>query len=160
MASSSKISSRSALKSYSKSSSKSSSKSDGTWFIIGLLILLIIVIIIVGIFYKRFEKFTNPIVIENPKPYTLYYFYMDGCGHCDRFNPEWKKLPVSEIYKPVKINMNDGASGTDKAKLYNVKGAPTLILISNTNDKEFYEYNGNRTIEDINNFVISKTSST
>jgi hypothetical protein len=150
MASSSKISSRSALKSY----SKSSSKSDGTWFIIGLLILLIIVIIIVGIFYKRFEKFTNP------KPYTLYYFYMDGCGHCDRFNPEWEKLPVSEIYKPVKINMNDGASGTDKAKLYNVKGAPTLILISNTNDKEFYEYNGNRTIEDINNFVISKTSST
>ena len=23
---------------------------------------------------------------------TLYYFYMDGCGWCEKFNPTWIKL--------------------------------------------------------------------
>ncbi len=150
----SRLSSRSAIKS-SKTPKSSESSSVGMWVVLGLLLLLIIVVIFAGGFYKKFEKFTNP-------P-TLKYFYMESCGYCNEFNPVWEDLKAEVKTKGIniiltKIDIRDTTKGADEAALYNVKGAPTIIL-DDINDKP-QEYNGNRTLNDIIKFIEEKTKTT
>lgn len=150
----SRYNSRSSMKSSSNTSSKSSSSSAGIWIVLGLLVVLIIVVIIVGSFYKRKEKFTNP------KEFTLQYFYMETCGYCKDFNDTWTKLEETlknnSTVNTIKYDIRDNSVGTEAAKLYDVKGAPTIILVDNK--KKYYEYNGNRTVEDIAKFIKSKSN--
>jgi hypothetical protein len=146
----SRINSRSSIKS--SKSSKGSESSNGIWLVLGLLVLLIIIVIVVGGFYKRFEKFTNP------KEFTLKYFYMESCGYCKDFNSVWDNLTETiknTNLETVKYDIRDNGPGADAAELYKVKGAPTIILVDNK--KKFYEYNGNRTLEDIKKFIDDKT---
>jgi thioredoxin-related protein len=146
----SRISSRSSLKS--SKSPKSSGSSNGIWLVLGLLVILIIIVIIIGGFYKRNEKFTNP------KEFTLQYFYMETCGYCKEFNDTWKELEdilkLNPKVNTIKYDIRDEGVGTSAAELYNVRGAPTIILVDNK--KKYYEYNGNRTVENITKFVESK----
>jgi thiol-disulfide isomerase/thioredoxin len=146
----SRINSRSSIKS--SKSSKGTESSNGIWLVLGLLVLLIIIVIVVGGFYKRFEKFTNP------SNFTLKYFYMESCGHCKDFNSVWDKLQETiknTNVEAVKYDIRDNEIGTKEAEFYEVKGAPTIILVDNK--KKFYEYNGNRTLEDIKKFIDDKT---
>jgi thiol-disulfide isomerase/thioredoxin len=147
----SRISSRSSLK-VSKSPKSSNSSSIGILLVLGLLVMLIIIVIVIGGFYKRNEKFTNP------KEFTLQYFYMENCGYCKEFNDTWKELEDKFTLNPkvntIKYDIRDEGVGTNAAELYNVRGAPTIILVDNK--KKYYEYNGNRTVDNIINFVESK----
>ena len=85
----------------------------------------------------------------------IIYFAMKTCGHCKKFDPEWKKfvektksdgLPVT----PVKINADTTQSG-EKAKLkaHKVKGFPTVILVTGN---EGIPYDGARTADGLVNF--------
>lgn len=147
-----RMSSRSAVKSL--KTSKSSDSSMGIWIVLGLLLLLIIIVIVAGGFYKRFEKFSNP-----PPP-ILKYFYMTSCPHCIDFNPIWEKLKTKVENEKinvtlVKYNISDNGEGSEQAALYNVKGAPTIILDKNDVHNE---YNGNRSVDDIIKFIKEKTT--
>jgi thiol-disulfide isomerase/thioredoxin len=150
----SRISSRSSLKS--SKSPKSSGSSNGIWLVLGLLVILIIILIVIGGFYYKNEKFTNP------KEFTLQYFYMENCGYCKEFNDIWIELENTIINNPkvntIKYDIRDEGVGTSAAELYNVRGAPTIILVDNK--KKYYEYNGNRSVNDIMKFVESKSNIT
>ena len=127
----SRISSRSSLKS--SKSPKSSGSSNGIWLVLGLLVILIIIVIIIGGFYKRNEKFTNP------KEFTLQYFYMETCGYCKEFNDTWKELEdilkLNPKVNTIKYDIRDEGVGTSAAELYNVRGAPTIILVDHNTIK-------------------------
>ena len=154
-----RFNSRSSVKSSVKSS-KSGESSNGVWLVIGLLIVLILVVIIVSVFYKKYEKFTN-------KPtYRLEYYYMTNCPHCVDFNPTWEKLTTNEkenlksmgVVEFVKYDLN-GTKKEDieKVKKYNVTGAPTILLVDTSNADKYYNYEGNRQVEDIKTFITEKT---
>lgn len=88
-------------------------------------------------------------------PFVLYYFHSPGCGHCKNFNPAWELLQQ-------KLNGSGGVSAksidTTKpenenlAFYYNVSAVPTIILI--TPDRNV-EYSGNRSPDDLYNFVVA-----
>jgi len=154
-----RFNSRSSVKSSVKSS-KSGESSNGVWIVIGLLIVLILVVIIVSVFYKKYEKFTN-------KPtYRLEYYYMTNCPHCEDFNPTWEKLTTNEkenlksmgVVEFGKYELN-GTKKEDieKVKKYNVTGAPTILLVDTSNADKYYNYEGNRKVEDIKTFITEKT---
>lgn len=154
-----RFNSRSSVKSSVKSS-KSGESSNGVWLVIGLLIVLILVVIIVSVFYKKYEKFTN-------KPtYRLEYYYMTNCPHCVDFNPTWEKLTSTEkenlksmgVVEFGKYELN-GTKNVDNEKVnkYNVRGAPTILLVDTSNADKYYNYEGNRKVEDIKTFITEKT---
>jgi thiol-disulfide isomerase/thioredoxin len=77
------------------------------------------------------------------------YYYMNNCGHCKNFTPEWDKFSQSYSgpIKLRKIEMNDAGSDLDK---YNVKGFPSILFIDEQGSAK--EYDGPRTSDGLNNY--------
>ena len=89
-------------------------------------------------------------------PFVLYYFHSPTCGHCKRFSPNWDDVVrrfdgTSGIwFKP--INLSDKDQEGQRLKFYfDVRGVPKIVMITDKND---YTYEGNRTPDDVYNFVI------
>lgn len=95
--------------------------------------------------------FTRSMSMENfGNPTTLSYYYMENCGHCKRFNPEWDTF-VQNYTGPVrlrKVEMNEAGSDLEK---YNINGFPTVIVVDENGDNK--DYDGPRTSEGLTNFL-------
>ena len=86
--------------------------------------------------------------LENGK--RLVFLHMDGCGHCEKFMPEWKKATASN---KTDIKMVDYESSTPEgsklAKEHGVTGFPSVMLLSNTKK----DYDGERTESGLLSFL-------
>jgi thioredoxin-like negative regulator of GroEL len=82
---------------------------------------------------------------------TVILFKADWCGHCKQFKPTWEK--ISDMYKQ-KYNFvtYDADSQTDKFKEYKVDAFPTVLVKNGSN---VIPYDGDRSIDDLNNFLQS-----
>lgn len=87
--------------------------------------------------------------------FTMYY--MDGCPHCESILPAYKKFAASGQFqlngKKTKIRMLEQGdpSAAPELEARNVKGFPTFILA--TKSGKFVEYQGDRSIEAIKEFI-------
>jgi len=86
---------------------------------------------------------------------TLYYFYMNGCGWCEKFNPIWTELTNCE--NEININKENmyeinGPNNNNLTNKYNVYGYPTIILVKNN---KINKYEGNRELEDLKRWILS-----
>jgi thioredoxin-like negative regulator of GroEL len=112
---------------------------------IKIAVLVVLTIIVHFLFFRQsvgMENFGNPA--------TLTYYYMENCGHCKRFNPEWDTF-VQNYTGPVrlrKVEMNEAGSDLEK---YNINGFPTVIAVDENGDKK--DYDGPRTSEGLTNFL-------
>lgn len=90
---------------------------------------------------------------------TMYYFHMNGCGHCKSFTPEVDKFIQQSKDDGLKCNIQKvEASDSDpknqeRIKAYNVEGYPTVVMTKN--DKEVEKYSGERTSEGLMGWVKS-----
>lgn len=85
---------------------------------------------------------------------TIIKFYAPWCGHCKRLVPTWDELATKYIgTKSVKVAKVDCTLSENKelCSTQEVDGFPT-IFIYRDGDK-VTEYNGNRSLEDLVNFV-------
>jgi len=112
-----------------------------------MIIVVILFIVICILLFVSIEKNKNNAVkeqMEDSIPELILY-YSPSCGHCHDFmNNGWQQLKDKPInIKLVEFNCNE----------YNCKGIdayPTIILKKN---QKVIPYNGNRSYEDIINFV-------
>ncbi|XP_064105135.1 thioredoxin domain-containing protein 5-like [Macrobrachium nipponense] len=82
-------------------------------------------------------------------------FYAPWCGHCQRLAPAWESLAKSlEHDKSVSIGKLDCTKYRDICTEYEVKGYPTLLWIEDGKRKE--KYVGDRSLEDMKNFVVGQ----
>lgn len=87
--------------------------------------------------------------------FTLYY--MNGCPHCETILPEYKKFAaagqVTTNGKKTKIRMLEQGdpNAAPELEARNVKGFPTFIL--NTVDGKYIEYQGERSVPAIGQFI-------
>jgi len=88
-----------------------------------------------------------------PRNFTLYNFFSPDCGWCKRFMPDWNKLSgnfddIPDLaLKPIDASLPQNG---DLVFYYNIKAFPTIILT--TPDRNI-EYEGDRSVGDIDNFV-------
>ncbi len=91
---------------------------------------------------------------DRSTPFVLYNFYSPMCVWCKKFWPTWeefdKKMKMSKNLSLVGVNASD-PKNEQLAFYYNVSSYPTIILV--TPDKNI-EYVGNRSIEDLHDFVM------
>jgi len=110
-------------------------------------ILLVAILLFVGyiVFKKLRSRSEN---FEGPKKLT--YFYMNGCGHCDKFTPEWDKwmrINKSDNITGIKLEQGDAQ---DLVKKHDVTGFPTVLLLGDNDQKIPYE--GPRTVDGLTSF--------
>lgn len=89
--------------------------------------------------------------MANGNPEKIVYYYMDGCPACQQFNPIWNEFESQ--YKGSltiqKIEQNE--AGNDLSK-YNIQGFPSVVKL-NSNGELMDTFSGDRTVQNLNNFV-------
>lgn len=117
--------------------------------ILTTFILIIFVIIMNGRYIC--ESFSS-----EKKKYSLEYYYMDGCGHCEDFNKSgvWDQL-MSKTWDNVSIIKYNMKDKIDRVKKFNITGFPSIILVdvSDGKDKIVSEFKEERTRSKIESFI-------
>jgi hypothetical protein len=102
---------------------------------------------------QRFEFFAD--IGESVNTFTMYY--MNGCPHCETILPEFRTFVASGQVetdgKKTKIRMLEQGdpSAASELQANKIKGFPTFIL--STVDGKTIEYNGERTMEAMKDFI-------
>ena len=88
---------------------------------------------------------------KSNKKIPLYYFWMNGCGWCENFNPTWELLTekFNKKINMIKYEM-DEPGVSSKLKEYNVTSFPTIILVKNNKPIKF-DYD-ERSLENFKDF--------
>ena len=93
------------------------------------------------------NKYLEGLELNSDK--TFVFFKMNGCPHCVKMEPEWKKFV--EANPGVSTQTLEATSDKEKAKEYNVTGFPSLLMVSG--GKVIDTYNGERNSEGFAKFV-------
>jgi thiol-disulfide isomerase/thioredoxin len=97
-------------------------------------------------------QFSGNKSVTNPK-YTMYNFYSPGCMYCQKFAPVWNQLQQelsgNQNIQFKKVDATD-PSNERITFYYNINKYPTIIFTSSAKN---IEYVGDRTIEDMKNFI-------
>jgi thiol-disulfide isomerase/thioredoxin len=114
---------------------------------IKIVILIVLALVVHFLFFRqssRMENFGNPA--------TLTYYYMEDCGHCKRFAPEWDTF-VQNYTGPVKLRKVEMNEAGDDLKKYNINGFPTILAVDENGEAK--DYDGPRTSEGLTKFLDS-----
>jgi thioredoxin-related protein len=120
------------------------------------LLIVIIVVLLISIFALSYYINGNSLM-ENFTGNTtgnksIEYYYMNGCSHCEKFNDSgiWEELKVT-FGTNIKFNKYENKEHPDRVERYKITGFPTIIITNNGDIAE--EYKGNRTKQDLENFI-------
>lgn len=111
----------------------------------------IVYVIMIALYFLIFKKKTSVENFGNPASCT--YYYMEQCGHCKRFSPEWDTF-VQTYIGPVKVRKVDMSEAGDDLEKYNISGFPTILIVDENGDH--MDYDGPRTSEALTKFLSSK----
>ena len=81
-------------------------------------------------------------------------FYSPHCGHCIRLQPAFEELAEKLKYNKNLIVAEYNLIAND-FDWFRIRGYPTLVMFKAGDKKNHIIYEGNRTVEDMMNFVIS-----
>ena len=104
------------------------------------------------LFYLSYKFFIQREGFEGRKELLL--LHMEGCPHCVKLMPEWKKFVGmnNTSILPRAVEKDEDRSIVKK---YNVTGFPTILLLDK-NGIKLETYEGPRTAEGLLNFLRTK----
>ena len=116
---------------------------------------LIVAALIIYVYWLLFKLVSYSIFnagyLENfGNPKTMYYFHMNGCGHCKKFSPTWDQF-VAKYRGSVQLKKMERAEAGNLLEKYEVQGFPTIILVDDKGQKK--EFNDDRTVSALESFV-------
>jgi thioredoxin-like negative regulator of GroEL len=103
---------------------------------IATAILLLVALFGTWMYSHRTEMFSSPVVVE--------FYYMNGCGWCEKFMPEWEKYQAQATAAGIQCKKIEAQDAGDNLTKYNIHGFPTVIIIR---DGQATEYDGERTAD-------------
>lgn len=83
----------------------------------------------------------------------LIFFFAPWCQHCKNFHPHYAQLAKQLEDAEIVIGKFDLTKNNFDPDKFTVQGIPTIYFVSA--GKQPMLYNGNRTFEDLKEFVIS-----
>jgi hypothetical protein len=125
------------------------------WKFFALVIVLLILFVYFGPgFALKSEHIDRTYASTRPKP-TLVLFYMNGCKACSDFMPTWKTINNLQTVRE-KIFAEEHEASSLPPWAVGVSVFPTIRLYKSDPSVypyDYVQYNGNRTVADINAFV-------
>ena len=111
-----------------------------------LLTILVILCLLGGIILLYHSSIIEGFSASSNK-FTVEYYYMDNCGYCITFNPEWdifvSNTKSSNYYNTISYNIADSSTGTSRATKFNIDATPTII-ITDKNDIKIATFSNDR----------------
>ena len=98
---------------------------------------------------KKMEEDTDKKTMVGGSKKTLALFKAEWCGHCKAFKNTWDNLK-DNLESEVKFVTYDSEVNKEEIKKFQIKGYPTLILLSNN---KAIEYVGPRDQNSIKEFI-------
>jgi hypothetical protein len=116
------------------------------------LLIVIIVVLLISIFMLSYYINGNSLMENFTGNKSIEYYYMNGCSHCTTFNDSgiWEELKVT-FGTNIQFNKYENKEHSDRVERYKITGFPTIIITNNGDIAE--EYKGNRTKQDLENFI-------
>ena len=117
------------------------------------VVLFLLALYVLHYVYKKLSwvvgnnKYLEGLTLNSDK--TFVFFKMNGCPHCVKMEPEWKKFVDGN--PDVKTETLEANADKAKAKKYNVTGFPSLLMVSG--GKVIDTYAGERNSEGFAKFV-------
>ena len=112
---------------------KGSKGSKTNWILIA--IVLITTVLIFGLLIANKEVIHEGFFGGNTKKiYSVEYYYMDGCSHCDKFSEPggiWEQLNKIK-WNNVILKKYNCAEHEDRVKKFGINGYPSIIIVDNT----------------------------
>lgn len=124
--------------------------------------IILVSVVVVWYFFQRkrpTEYFMASGCEGTDKAFTVIAFFMDGCGHCTKFKPEWENFSsqAASQHWGNKVCIADmSGDDPDVSARFNVRAFPTVLLFKNGNigpNGNPQEFNGPRTVDGLNEFV-------
>jgi thiol-disulfide isomerase/thioredoxin len=100
--------------------------------------------------YLDLKKLEKQLMKGGDDKDKLVLYKAEWCGHCQRFKPAWEQLKNQNIN--VSFVEYDADKDRTVIKKNNIHGYPTIHY---KKGETVYEYNGERTVEGLMNFVKS-----
>lgn len=110
---------------------KGKGKGKSNWMIIA--IVLISTVLIFGLLIANKDAIEEGFFGGANKIYSVEYYYMDGCGHCDDFNTLWEKL-INMEWKNVSLQKYNCYKHKERIKMFNIRGFPSIIIVDNSSN--------------------------
>jgi thioredoxin-like negative regulator of GroEL len=116
------------------------------------VVIAALLIYVCWLMYKlvRYSLFNTGYLENFDNPKTLYYFHMNGCGHCKKFSPTWDQF-ASKYNGNVQLKKLERAEAGGLLEKYEIQGFPSIILLDDKGQKK--EFNGDRTVSGLESFV-------
>lgn len=126
------------------------------------LLISIFTVLLVFIFIILYRAQRKSIQSIKDQPYSfenfddkkikLFFFYMNGCGWCDRFMPIWDEFSNKYSTHPnLQLQKVERSEKLTKRYSEYIAGYPTILIVTNT-DKVIV-FDGDRTIKGLEAFV-------
>ena len=111
----------------------------------------IVCVFIVFVLIRCIFMYFSSSKVENfGNPSSCTYYYMNNCGHCKRFSPEWDNF-VQSYNGPVKVKKVEMSEAGGDLEKYNIQGFPSILFLDEDGNSQFYE--GPRTSDGLNKFI-------
>lgn len=127
--------------------------SQVNWYYIILIIVIVIILYFLLNSLVQYEQFNNINNNTNNNNYEIVLYYANWCGWCKKFMPEWDQFKQwsNTNLSNVKVTKIDCTNNNNQCQKANVQGFPTVILYKN--NQKLTEFNGQRTSNNLINFV-------
>lgn len=97
-------------------------------------------------------------IVLDPSKDVLVEFYAPWCGHCKKLAPIYDELGAALKNVPSVVIAKMDATANDVDGKYGVRGFPTLKFFPANNKENPIDYEGDRSLEDLQQFVKSHAS--
>lgn len=121
-----------------------------------VLIVIIVVAIILAVLFRKKIRRTFERFDDSDGTVIVKYFYMEGCGYCKAFNPQWDVFQSqcasdpSQLVTPMKFEVRKDKDQIDS----DVTGFPTVKVIKNG---VTCVYTGERTAAALSDYIANFT---
>jgi protein disulfide-isomerase-like protein len=105
-----------------------------------------------------FEEFKGLKKVKSNKSKAVFaFFYAPWCGHCKNAKPAFKQLQKKSKSSPVTVIDINCDDNKEMAVTHKIDGFPTFRLYPDglNNRNHFKEYNGDRSLQSLDNFLQS-----
>jgi len=94
-------------------------------------------------------------IVNDPSKHVFVKFYAPWCGHCKSLVPLWTELAEKVKDRENIVITKFDATANSVPPEITIQGYPTLILYTEKH-KEGFEYEGERTLEELEKFINEK----
>lgn len=118
-----------------------------------MLVIALTVLALLCQTIRRASSTVDP--FSQQKQADLMYVYMEGCGHCKKFDPTWTAFTkqYKSALKEAGVTVRKLHNGDEAAKGLGLDGFPSVLLISTSGDFPKQIFSGERTVPGLVAFV-------